>query len=215
MFRGKMLIALFVATVIASGRASAEISQAEWEAVKRELAEVKRTNADLQSKVAPVKSKVDKALDTKYGPNANVSTKNGKLTISGLVQVWYYSIENDSEGLFQDITVNDITDTNETQDNDSFRIRRTELKFTMDIHENITAVVMFDPSREATSFPAFNSNPGTSKRGLGSATAVQTGAGAVPRLLQDAFINYHGVVPHHDFTIGQYKPFYGEEGIRR
>ena len=109
-------------------------------------------------------------------------------------------------------------------------MRRTELKFTMDIHENVTAVVMIDPAREAVSFPNITDNQGLFKRRNniapefdaandppGSTTAVsnvQTGAGAVPRLLQDAYINYHGVIPHHDFTIGQFKPFLGEEGIR-
>jgi hypothetical protein len=43
---------------------------------------------------------------------------------------------------------------------------------------------------------------------------IQTGSGNVPRVLQDAYINYHGVVPHHDFTIGQFKPAMGEEGVR-
>ena len=36
----------------------------------------------------------------------------------------------------------------------------------------------------------------------------------MPRLLKDAYVNYHGVVPHHDFTIGQFKPRFGEEGVR-
>jgi hypothetical protein len=44
-------------------------------------------------------------------------------------------------------------------------------------------------------------------------SGVQTGAGAAPRLLQDAYINYHGVVPHHDFTIGQFKPYISKEGL--
>src|SRR6185295_13170280 len=46
--------------------------------------------------------------------------------------------------------------------------------------------------------------------------AVQNGAfgGGPPRLLQDAYINYHGAIPHHDIQIGQFKPWVGEEGIR-
>jgi hypothetical protein len=44
--------------------------------------------------------------------------------------------------------------------------------------------------------------------------AVQFGTGTANRLLEDAFINYHGVIPHHDFTIGQFKPRMGEEGPR-
>ena len=126
-----------------------------------------------------------------------------------------------------------IIDTNEGQDNSSFRIRRTELKFTMDIHENVTGVVMIDPAREATSFPNMTDNQinslifkriqqvspeNASANGVtgstGSIAGVQGGVGAAPRLLQDAYINYHGVVPHHDFQVGQFKPWIGEEGIR-
>jgi hypothetical protein len=101
----------------------------------------------------------------------------------------------------------------------------------MDIHENVTGVVMIDPAREATSYPNITGNHGLIKRinqvapefdtangpGLGSTTAVsgvQLGSGAVPRLLEDAYINYHGVVPHHDFTIGQFQAGMGEEGLR-
>ncbi len=32
--------------------------------------------------------------------------------------------------------------------------------------------------------------------------------------MQDAYINFHGLIPHHDFTIGQFKPPAGEEGVR-
>jgi hypothetical protein len=212
---------------------AADNTQAEVDALKKDIEDLRKKLNSMSSGPA-MKSSVDRALDSKYGPNASVSTKSGKLTISGLVQVWYYSIENDNEGLFQDTDVNGIPDTNEASDNDSFRVRRTELKFTMDIHENVTAVIMIDPAREATSFPLITDNQANSsifKRrnnvapefdnangpGLGSTAVVagvQQGSGAVPRLLQDAYINYHGVIPHHDFTIGQFKPFFGEEGIR-
>jgi len=205
-----------------------DTSRTEIDALKKDIEDLRRK---LNSSTAPsARSSVDKALGDKYGPNNVVTTKTGKLTISGLVQVWYTQIDNDTQGLFDDPTINAIPDTNETQDNDSFRIRRTELKFTMDIHENVTAVVMIDPAREATSFPNITGNQGLFKRRNniapefdaandpgGSTTAVsnvQTGAGAVPRLLQDAYINYHGVIPHHDFTVGQFKPALGEEGIR-
>lgn len=219
-------IGMLVMMALIANVARAEVSQAEWEAIKKEIAEMRKDNAELRQsndeltgKFLPLKGTVDKALGTKYGPSAVAATKQGKLTISGLVQAWYYSIQNDNKGLFEDDVVNDIRDTNEASDNDSFRIRRTELKFILDIHEHVTAEVMFDPAREGTSFPAFNSNTGTRKSGVNSATGgtvtgVQTGAGAAPRLLQDAFIHYHGQVPHHDFKIGQFKPPLGEEGIR-
>jgi hypothetical protein len=121
---------------------------------------------------------------------------------------------------------------NEVVDNDSFGIRRAEIKFTMDIHENVTAVVMIDPAREATSFPTFPSNqgngvigdgvwfvnPGLSSGGapIGNVKndAVRNGSGEANRLLQDAYINYHGVIPHHDVSVGQMKRRLGEEGTR-
>jgi hypothetical protein len=195
----------------------ATIDQAEWDAMKKEMATLRKDNDDLKMKFAPVKSSVDKALDGKYGPGSAV-TKTGKLTISGLVQVWYYSIENDNKQLFEDKVVNNISDTGEALDNDSFRIRRTELKFGVDINQHVKAEIMIDPAREAGSFPGFASNTGASKRGVnGNLTATRSGDAGGPagnRLLQDAYIHYHGHIPHHDFKIGQFKPPFGEEGIR-
>ncbi|MCW8129045.1 MAG: hypothetical protein KIS92_01555, partial [Planctomycetota bacterium] len=84
--------------------------------------------------------------------------------------------------------------------------------------ENVTGVVMIDPARPTAGRPAFPTNVGLfSRTGV---TATYSGDVSSPannaglRMFQDAYINYHGVVPHHDFQIGQYKPFLGEEGIR-
>jgi len=236
MVRLKSLVGLILAAlvlVVPYTIKAADATQAEVDQLKRDIEDLrKRLNS---STAAPRTSSVERALDSKYGPNATVTTKNGKLTISGLVQAWYYTIQKDNRGLFDKSGGTAGPDTNEGQDNSSFRIRRTELKFTMDIHENVTAVVMIDPAREATSFPNITDNqagPTTIfKRannvspewdavngpGAGSTAniaGVQSGSGAVPRLLQDAYINYHGVIPHHDFQIGQFKPWIGEEGIR-
>ena len=233
MVRMKSLVGLFLAALVLVVPAvkAADASQAEIDQLKRDIEDLRKR---LNSSSAPRSSNVERALDSKYGPNASVTTKNGKLTISGLVQAWYYTIQKDNRGLFDKSGATAGPDTNEGQDNSSFRIRRTELKFTMDIHENVTAVVMIDPAREATSFPNIQdnqANAGIFKTknqvapefdsangpGLGSTSniaSVQAGSGAVPRLLQDAYINYHGVIPHHDFQIGQFKPWLGEEGIR-
>ncbi|MCK6473926.1 MAG: OprO/OprP family phosphate-selective porin [Planctomycetes bacterium] len=197
----------------------------DMRSVKGELAKLKRQQGLAN---APIGS-ADAIVENKYGPNAGVTTKQGKLTIGGLVQVWYYTIQNDNLGLFDDITPgeNGGGDSNETKDNDGFRIRRTELKFTIDIHENVTVVVMIDPARETGGAPSFSSNLGTNLRGrTGDQTSFnsngtmanssfQTGAGSSqPKLLQDAYVHFHGFVPHHDFQIGQFKPQVGEEGIR-
>jgi hypothetical protein len=219
----RMAGGIFLAALMfAVGAARAEVSQADWEALKKEMADLRKDNAEIRKqndelagKVNPIKSSVDKMLDTKYGPGAAVTTKVGKLQISGLLQVWYYSIQNDTKGLFEDDTLNDIHDTNEANDNDSFRIRRSEIKFIMDINDYVKAEVMIDPAREAQSFPGMSSNTATAKRGLNVNLAnVQGGVGAAPRLLQDAFVEFHHLTPHHDFKIGQYKPPFGEEGIR-
>jgi hypothetical protein len=215
--RGLALLAACLA-----GAVHAEISQAEFEALKKEIAEMRKENQELQKKqqstlaaAVSIKGTVDRALESKYGPGAAVSTKAGKLKITGLVQVWYYSIQNDHKGLFDDQTINGISDTNEALDNDGFQVKRTDLRFDIDITPNVSGTIWIDPAREATSFTTFGTNQGTFKRGTNVNVAnVQTGAGAAPRLVQDAYVNYHGVIPHHDFQIGQFRPALGDEGIR-
>jgi len=191
----------------------------ELEARGREIEGLKKERSAARTPIAAAQATVE----GKYGPNAPVTTKAGKLTIGGLVQVWYYSIENDNIGFFGDRPGTASGDSNETKDNDGFAIRRAQLRFTMEIHENIKAVVMIDPARSILGRPNFPSNVGQ------FASSVETGsssqANSVRRgenhtdapnrgVLEDAYINYHDVVPHHDFTIGAYKKFLGEEGIR-
>jgi len=223
--RGIMAVLIAAMILVSPARAgTADATQVEIEQLKQDLEILRRKLHDQGAQVA--RSPVDKMMDSKYGPDAQVTTRNGKLTIGGLLQVWYYSIENDSRGIF-DLADGTVRDSNQASDNDSFRIRRAELSFTMEVHENITAHVMIDPAREAISFPDLNGGykrrnqispefrdandaPGS----VSTISNVQFGAGGVPNLLQDAFINYHGVVPHHDFTVGQYLPLFGEEGPR-
>lgn len=206
------------------------VPKAEWEAIKARM-------ADLESRAAPVVSSVDTAMDNKFGPVASVVTKTGKLTVGGLMQVWYYSIQNDHRGFFDDPNVNTIADTNEALDNDSFRIRRAELKFTLEINENIRSYLMLDTAREALGFPGVPSNQadgnGIKKAnqvspqflaidkpvGVNSVAFINAAlngasSAAAPRLLQDAWINWHGCIPHHDVQLGQMLVPLGEEGIR-
>jgi hypothetical protein len=129
---------------------------------------------------------------------------------------------------------------NKVADNDSFRIRYAELKLTLDLNENLSASFMLDPAREAGSFPAFPSNQGSGISGesdvfynagfdmlnLGGSKLqpvpignvrndlVRNGGGYTNKLLQDAYINFHGYAPHHDFTVGQFLRRLGEEGSR-
>jgi len=239
---GLAMIALVASVATAAEAPKTEVTDAEYNALKKEVEELRKK----VSMTTPVgqSSAVDDAVDRKYGPNASVVTRQGKLTIGGLVQAWYYTIQNDNHGWVDDdaYTQPNQFGSNEVNDNDSFRIRRAEIKFTMDIHENVTAVVMIDPAREATSFPSLQQNTSTVIGGDGVANfnhgftssangaqvtagsagqignvrndAVRTGAGLANRLLQDAYISVHGFLPHHDSTIGQFKPRLGEEGVR-
>ncbi|GMV79169.1 MAG: hypothetical protein AMXMBFR7_03530 [Planctomycetota bacterium] len=166
-------------------------------------------------------SVAEKAIDKKYGPDGPVTTKTGKLTLGGLVQIWYYGIQNDNLSFFGDLTPNAPLggDTNETRDNDSFRVRRTQLKFTLDVNDYVRGYVMLDTSRDAQSFPSLNSNLGTALRGrtneTGSAvTRVRTGENGAGRFFQDGWVSFRKFLPNHEIQIGQYKPYLGEEGIR-
>ena len=234
MVRVKTVVSLLAAMlfVVACGVRAGEASSTEIDQLKKDVADLKRKLND--QRVAPVsKGSVERAME-KYGPDANVTTKFGKLTIGGLLQVWYVQPQRDTRGLFTNNATGTI-DSNSGQDNSTFRIRRSELRFTMEIHENITAVIMIDPAAEAASFPGYPDNQsqnGTVFKtvnnvspefdaangpGLGSTNEianVQSGAGTTPRLLEDAYIQYHGVIPHHDVQIGQFHPAVGEEGIR-
>ena len=188
----------------------------------------KEINQRNDGKASPI-GKVDRMMGDKYGPNSPVTTHAGKLQISGLLQVWYQAVQNDNVGIVKAAGGNNLdasagafpgTESNEVNDNDTFRIRRSQLKFTIDIHENISAVVMIDPAREHNisyyPLPTFSRHDAL----FGGPFFAQTGAGLqggntiVPQLLQDAYISYHGVIPHHDFTIGQFIPPSGEEAWR-
>jgi phosphate-selective porin len=196
--------------------------------LKKDVEDLRKRITARTSAESAATSKVDSALASKYGPGAGVTTKAGKLEIGGLLQIWNYNIQNDTNDVFGDTGAHAGSGgTSEAVDNNGYRIRRSELRFSIDIHENIQAVVMIDPAREATSFAPLPSNQGLFKSfrenpsiatgfpiANTSVGRVQAGTGQANRMLQDAYINYHGVVPHHDFTVGQFKPKIGEEGVR-
>ncbi|MCK6473542.1 MAG: hypothetical protein L6R28_17595, partial [Planctomycetes bacterium] len=73
---------------------SEEYTQAEIDALKKRLADLK----EQQAKMTPVgesSNSVEQEFENKYGPDAPVRTREGKLTLGGLVQVWFYTIQND------------------------------------------------------------------------------------------------------------------------
>ena len=228
----RIIAAWLIATMVVVCSVKAADTRSELDSLRKELNDLKR-KADAQGAAPVSRSGVERALDNRYGPNASVSTKSGKLTIGGLTQIWFCAYQKDNRGLFDKSGGTAGPDTNEGQDNSTFRIRRAEIKFSMDIHENVSGVVLIDPARESTSFPNPTDNQVNSSifktlnqvspefdsangPGLGSTSniaGIQSGSGSAPRLLKDAYINYHGVIPHHDFQVGQWK-FIGEEGTR-
>src|SRR5579862_9506091 len=201
-----------------------EVPTAEWERMKQRMAEMEARGAG----TPPSSTLVDTALESKYGPNAAATTKVG-----GLIQVWYYNVQHDSRGFFDDPNVNHISDSNAVLASSGFRVRRSEIKLTMDLNENIRSVLMIDPARECIAFPGFPSNqadlfgtkkanqvaPGFKTNGVDSTAFITGGESGTtfsggPRLLQDAFINWHDCLPHHDVQIGQFLVQLGEEGLR-
>ena len=227
----KGAVALWLIGSVA-GSMAVEVPTAEWENMKQKIAELQA-----RGEAIPASSTmVDTAMDSKYGPGVPVTTFKapGKLQISLLTQIWYYNIQRDNRGFFNDTAGNGIVDNNNANDINSFRIRRTELKFVYEFNECFGATMMLDPAREAGGFPNFPSNQGNFKKtatgngfiinpagGTVSSGANQTFTGAFsgglvspPRLLQDAFVTYANVVPYVDFKIGQFKAKVGEEGVR-
>jgi len=231
--------------VFISSSAPAPFSPEEFEKLRSENSALRD---QMKSGGSIVKSAaVDAALNQKYDKCLQpVTTKHGKLTMGGLLSVWYYSIQNDTKTW---VNADDASGrgsgygSNEVSDNDSFRVRYAELRFTMDLNDKISAHIMIDAAKEAASFPTFPSNQGQGVSGEGvafynagfdvqtpggplttdqenvpngnvRANAVRNGDGYNNKLLQDAYINFHTIVPHHDFTIGQFKRQIGEEGSR-
>ena len=228
-----MILIAFLVTKISA----VEITQAEWDQMKKDIDDLR--NKPAQPTIIE-SGHMETALDNKYGPKATVYTRTGKLRIGALMQLWYYAQPGkDHRGLFDDPN-NGIVDSRNGINTDSFRIRRTELHFSMDMTENVTSYVIVDPAREVNNgYPALpigSANTGLFQRQnllspefLASSPApkganstallagVQGGAGgdAAPgRALQDAWIDYHGAIPNHDFVVGQYHPWFGEEGMR-
>jgi len=225
----------------------------------QDFSDLKKEVEDLRARLAQKSAapqtpgpigRADALVGNKYGPNAAVTTKEGKLTVGGLVQVWAYSIQNDNHNYvaWAPAPFGNGGASNELNDNDGYRIRRAELKFALDITPEITAVILIDPTGgdEANTFPGLPSNQGLVGQGRrmnSSGVALvglpsefhgkdeynpnasssehtvvqefQQGFVRANRLLQDAYINYHSeIIPHHDFTVGQFKPPAGEEAYR-
>lgn len=248
----KHLVGVLGAVVLLAGSYAFGASTHDFSNLKKEVEELRQRLATQRTdKVTsgPI-GRADAVVANKYGPNAQVTTRDGKLTIGGLLQVWNYNIQNDNKNYNARIRApfpaaspvrTRFGITNEINDNDSYRIRRAEIKFSLDITEDITAVIIVDPTGgdEANTFPSIPTNQGVvgqtvagtptidvvdpavaagiiaSDFGAVARTRFQNGTVRPNRMLQDAYINYHTPhIPHHDFTVGQFKPPIGEEGNR-
>jgi len=194
--------------------------------------EVERLRNEIKNegdaKLSPITTVDDRLLEH-FDSSQKATTGAGRLVVGGLVQVWYQSLQNDARGIVTPTAFNNVkfAEPNSRLDNDTFRIRRTELRFTLDIADTVTAYVMLDPSREANiTFSPFPVDPSHDEtlvnanlangmgQQFGKLGAHSFGNAILPQVLQDAFLSFHDVVPHHDFQIGQFKPPSGEESWR-
>lgn len=222
---GRISCLLLLASLLLSSAAWAEgVSQAEYDKLKKEVEEL-RLRMDGAQPVAG--SRAEEMVDKKCGANETATTATGKLTIGGLLQVWYYGIENDNRSYVRPDGFSQ-GGSNEVVDNDGFAIRRAEIRFTMEIHENVMAVISLDAAREAASYPTFPTNLGNgvwgdsavmwdasnSNSGNTRTDAVRNGTGDANRMLQDAYIRVHGLIPHHEFYAGQMRRHLGYEGMQ-
>src|SRR5690242_13889559 len=123
------ILSLAVCLFVAVGVASA----AQVDDLKREVEILRKEINQRQDAKSAAIGKVDGMIGSKYGPNNPVTTKAGKLQISGLLQVWYQSVQNDNVGIVKAAGGNNLdaspgafpgTESNEVNDNDTFRVRR-------------------------------------------------------------------------------------------
>jgi len=205
------------------------VSAVDVNELKKEVERIREEIKHQDDPALAAVSKLDNNVLEKYGPNEAAKTRAGTLSVSGLVQVWYQHIQNDSRGIIVP-TVNNALfplvpggapqpEPNARFDNDTFRVRRTEIRFSLDITENVSAFMMIDPAREAnTTFTPVPANPNHNayfnNPNLSDGGGRQLGNSIQPQVMQDAYIQYHDIVPHHDFQIGQFKPPSGEEAWR-
>lgn len=209
-----------------------------WSA-ETSVSDLRREIEDLRKQMAAANSgeviqqQIENRVANVLNVDTPVQTRSGKLRIGGLLQVWAYSIQNDSRGLADgpqiQVGPEGTAARNQEADNDSFRVRRAEIRFALDIHENISAFITIDPAREATAFPSFPSNQGSAKTGdhdayffdpclcegfIDDPRQIGPGIGTGNRMLEEAYINYHDAIPFHDVSVGQFKRRLGDEGTR-
>jgi hypothetical protein len=192
LFSIALVVALFATTVL-----RAEVSVAEFEAMKKEMMDMRSQMSGMKSAETPLAGAIaDKAADA---PAANpVTTANGKLTMGGLVQVWYTKPQTDKQGLFNDPAGTGVFDTNAPFNKNTFSVHTVELYFDMAITDKINAFVYINPAAEIASntrpvlrhtlanvSPEFNAVNGPFNGATtGAVNALQNQGGADPKWLR-------------------------------
>ena len=177
----RLFLPVLVYLFIPYGIAHAQMAQAPEVSLEKRIVQLEETVRSQQKMIAEqtsqiqalqavvIEGKPSKAvyLPTKEEVDKKVNAGYGKLTLGGLFQGWY---------------VND-----DDADN-TFRIRRTELKLAGEITEKLKWTVMFDPAQLREDLTRRSS-------------------------LQDAYFTL-GYIPKHKLDIGQFKIPVSEEGLR-
>jgi hypothetical protein len=213
----------FLGIFALSAHSTEEMTPGQYELLRREVEEIRLK----LSKTEKPGEELARFAEKNALPSGSVKTDFGKLKIGGLLQVWNHMIPDDEQDVFSsDGAFEGSGGTSECINNDTYRVRRAQLKFSLDITERISACVMYDAAREATSFPEAPGNQGVLKRrrenwrypidGVpsGSVERVLHGSGAPNRMLREAYLKFDDFVPHHEFKVGQFYVPLGEEGSR-
>ena len=199
------------------------------EDLRQEVERLKKEVAVRSSPALPLPLPLP-TIEQKYPDACEAATavrSKTRLSVGGLLQVWYQSVQNDSHGIVYHSAVSDFSgESNTANDNDTFRIRRAELRFDAEADEHFWAHVTIDPARESSAsfypLPTFmNHNrplaPATPDTTFGASPVMPgirgtlSGNHITPLLLEDAYIEIRDWLPHHTVLIGQMKPPSGVE----
>ena len=228
-----VFVRLFVIALLCGG--TVVVASDATESMRSAIDELKKKMAT-ESTQAVVESTLmrDGALCPE---NENVPAKSsfGKVTVGGLTQIWYESVQNDHSGVFHGAPTFSngaanppqfLTESNAGNQNDTFRIRRAELRLKIQFSDMISAAIVLDPAREANSLysPIPTLLRHNSKTTISEDFRNGTVSSFHPSLLQDAYIvvrdfdkgwfDCDKTKAHHTFAIGQFKPPAGEEATR-
>jgi len=166
----RMAMWLVVGTLAMCGSAAVRPARADEQADLRQL---KQQVEEMQQRIQKLEQALAKKKEEEAKKPEAVQAGFGKIKFDGLAQVW---------------------GTSDSKANDTFRIRRTEIKFSGQVHPKLKWAVMFDPAK----------------------TLSQNASGAIvqsSRPLQDALLT----VPlgtRSQLDAGQYKVPTSEEGMR-